>query len=274
MNRSEWKLQRQRAPRGAKTTSIDGSRSSVVANSHSKAHSHKSSWRPIVANDPPKPSTNHYAVLSSKPVNVPDETLETPDETLDASDETNTTITTPSDNGITKIIEPIVVDDRALIVLDINGVLQFRVFNSNTSELLITKHTIPDTVARHIVGPRTIYPRPHIADLWRFLFEYYDVAIATSMNKANAETSIAILMTPEQRKRIIFVATECITKTRSTLVSSHYRRVLFLDDDAHKMRENDRNDYYLVPSYDPSDGDADNVVSTLIKVIPSLVGLW
>ena len=85
---------------------------------------------------------------------------------------------------------------RPLVVLDLNGVLIYRVYNRpNLGSLSLRKISLNNY---------SIYLRPHLELFLDTLFEKYDVAVYTSTSRKNATDILSILFTPVQLANLKF----------------------------------------------------------------------
>ena len=165
--------------------------------------------------------------------------------------------------------------ERPLFVLDLNGVLQYRVYTKGDTNRKATKAVLTSDIPFMQKKSFRLYIRPYVKEFLEFLFAYGDIAIATSMGDVNTNICIEEIFTTDQRRKLIFVLTKAVAKDHSTIPQEHRRsRILFIDDDPSKVKDNYIGSYYIIPTFDPTDGTSDNSLYNLMRSIPSLVGGW
>ena len=165
--------------------------------------------------------------------------------------------------------------EQPLFVLDLNGVLQYRVYTKGDNNRKATKAELTSDIPFVQKRSFRLYIRPYVREFLEFLFAYGDIAIATSMSDVNTNMCIEELFTTDQRQKLLFILTGTRVKDHSTIPQKHSRsRILFIDDDPSKVKENYIGNYYIIPTFDPTDGSADNSLYNLMRSIPSLVGGW
>lgn len=165
--------------------------------------------------------------------------------------------------------------ERPLFVLDLNGVLQYRVYTKGDNNRKTTKAELTSDIPFVQKRSFRLYIRPYVREFLEFLFAYGDIAVATSMSDVNTNMCIEEIFTIDQRQKLLFVLTGTRVKDHSTIPQEHCRsRILFIDDDPSKVKDNYIGSYYIIPTFDPTDGSADNSLYNLMRSIPSLVGGW
>ena len=157
---------------------------------------------------------------------------------------------------------------RRLVVFDLNGTLEARLYNKQSGHLT-------SELARR-AGNYVVYERPHLQELLSLVFSpemNCDVAIVTSANRRNAMLILSAIMSSDMIAGLKYIITGRERKTLSELPISlgDYRRVLIVDDSLDKVHLNDKQNYYIVPTYGPHLEYGDNALWTLSRVMDSLL---
>lgn len=156
-----------------------------------------------------------------------------------------------------------------IIILDIDGVLCFRKFQTNLEKVEL--------------GKKIIYPRIGIKEFLEYIFENYQVAVFSSTTEKNADPILKYMLSEEQYDKLVFKWFRDRTrldknyeeiydtvKVLEDIIDNpiiNYNRhikledLLMLDDSPKKMRLNDKKNYLIVES-DP-EYDMRNLISKI-----------
>lgn len=165
---------------------------------------------------------------------------------------------------------PLVFDRKNLVVLDVNGVLCYKVYKSkdlvkNKDNMLVLTHC-------------NVYFHPEAKDFFKWLFGRYRVAIYSSTTSKNVKPILKHLLTKQQYEKLEFIwcrymctldpeygirkeikmfdTIKLVSSVLDNPVVNANRRynisnILLLDDSYLKLRFNPQKCYHIIPTFHP-----------------------
>jgi len=159
---------------------------------------------------------------------------------------------------------------QRLVILDLNGFLVHRIHERDTYDLSDEFLKTADKHAR----PFFIWKRPHADEFLQFIFQHFSVAVWTSARKQNADQMLSVLLTPDQRRELLFewnqahcgkkkintkkrfLFTKPLAKVWATFSGFDATNTLIIDDSPEKMVDNPPSAHYApLPWPGPTYGD-------------------